>query len=186
MRIALSFFAVCLALAGCGSSSGTDAAVNPGNDGGNDAATVMVDAGSDGGMTPTVDGGHDAAAAVDANTPTVCAATYAGCTTATTMDMTGASITNVPIAATSSFTYDPPCIRIRAGTMVTITNTTTHPVVASACSPTNTPMPLTATPAASPATTSTYTFSNAGLYGYHCNVHGNQAGTTMSGLIIVE
>lgn len=128
------------------------------------------------------DGGHDAAVVpVDANIP--CPETFAGCTEAMFEDHTADTMPIVIDAtAHSPFAYTRPCIRVRSGAMVTIVNNTTHPVIAATCSHGG-PLPIRPMASTSP---STYTFTTAGAYGYYCNNHGDNGGTGMAGLIVVE
>ena len=84
----------------------------------------------------------------------------------------------MPTAAT--YAYSPNCIRIAAGTMVTITNSAFHPLMSAPCSPTDSPI------ATSPSTATTFTFATPGNYGYFCANHGAPDGRFMSGLIVVE
>ncbi len=180
-----SFFALCLAIAGCnnGTTTATDAGgggADTGN-GGTDAGTPTTDTGTpaeDTG-TPAEDTGMaaDTGLLLDANIPLDCTG-FHGCTAATATDMTGMS--TVAIATTATFTYDPPCIRISTGTMVTIAAAAIHPLTDATCSPADSPIPAGAT------TAQTLTFDHAGQYGYYCSVHGSDLGVGMAGLIIVE
>jgi plastocyanin len=149
---------------------------------GNDAAAPGNDA--SGGAS---DAGHDAASPVDVGPlpdtgPVICEDGYAGCTAATAMDMTGMS-GPIAITVTGSGTatprYSPSCVRVSAGTMVTIENSAIHPLRPATCSPSDTPI-------TGAAGTSSFTFANAGRYGYWCGNHGADNGTGMAGLIIVE
>jgi plastocyanin len=183
----LSFFTVCLALTAC---TTTPTPADSGN-GGTDTGSPPVDTGS-----PPVDTGSPpvdtGAPPVDTGTPPVdtgtpvadaggeCHDDYSGCTSLE--DMTSAS--TVTIANVGFSSYDHHCIRIAAGTMVTITNSSIHPLHAASCSTAGGPIP--STPAADPSGMTTYTFATAGRYGYYCNVHGADIGTGMAGLIVVE
>ncbi len=175
------FFAAVLALAGCNNTSSTDSGPGPGTDGGTDAfVTPTVDGGHDTGPVG-LDGGDDAGhstpdANVDANTVPGCGMDFAVCGAAGVVDHTGD--TAVTIGFGTGFTYDPPCIRIHPGTMVTLPGSTVHPLINASCSPTSSPVPTTAS-----TTGGAYTFTAVGNYGYQCMVH---AGFGMKGLIIVE
>lgn len=129
------------------------------------------------------DVGPDSNVQIDSG-PSNCLEGYASCTLVTATDdtMVTTGITVGVIGGTLSdpaFRYDTPCIRIRAGQSVTIANSTTHPLRAASCSPADSPI------AASPAG-STFTFANAGHYGYFCQTHGNDSGEHMAGMIIVD
>lgn len=143
--------------------------------------TGGADAGSDAGA---LDAGTDAAMVSDAGAdmgsdtgPTNCTTSYAGCMALT--DMTGMAM--VTIATTASLTYTPNCIRISAGTMVTIEGSLLHPLRGATCSPAESPLPMTAS-----TTGGTFTFNTPGEYGYYCQNHGTNAGVGMAGLIVVE
>lgn len=122
------------------------------------------------------DAGHDAAS-VDANVDAArapCPDTFAGC--ATIEDHTGVATFAVSFGTGNS--YAPNCIRVSAGTVVTLPASAFHPLARASCSP-----------AAAPALDSTggdYTFDTAGSYGYYCANHGSDTGAGMAGLIIVE
>ncbi len=129
------------------------------------------------------DGGTDANVRIDSG-PSDCLEGYASCTLVTATDDT---MVTEPIAisviggtlADPAYRYDRPCIRIRAGTSVTIENSGTHPLRAASCSPADSPI------LAAP-TASTFTFDHAGHYGYYCLAHGTNAGEHMAGMIIVD
>lgn len=182
-----SFFALCLAIAGCnnGTTTATDAGgggTDTGN-GGTDTGTPPTDTGTpptDTG-TPAEDTGTpavDANVQADANLPTGCEG-FHGCTAATATDMTGMSAVSIGFGV--GLTYAPDCVRISAGTVVTIAasgGVGGHPLRTAACAPSDTPLPT--TPVEAPAD---YTFENPGLYGFECAAH---ASLGMQGLIIVE
>ena len=183
-----SFFALCLAIAGCnnGTTTATDAG-NGGTDtgnGGTDTGTPATDSGTpaeDTG-TPAEDTGNpavDAATLPDANLPLDCTG-FHGCTVATATDMTGTA--TVTIATTGAFTYDPACIRVSTGTVVTIRASGVHPLTDATCSPADSPIPTGA------MADQTLTFEHAGQYGFYCTNHVSDptTGTGMAGLIIVE
>jgi plastocyanin len=146
------------------------------------ATPSTADTGGSGGdaAMPT-DAGRDAAAMIDVGPaddtgPVVCAADYAGC--ATLVDHTADTTVSVAI---TGFAYTPNCIRIHTGTMVTLPGASLHPLIGATCNPPGSPIPTTPSAAGG-----TFTFTTAGLYGYHCNVHGQDNGTGMAGLIVVE
>ena len=99
--------ALVLAVSGCG-----DDAPAPG-DSGTDADSGGTDAGPG-----------------DAG-PVGCPSDFARCTTY--MDLTG--MTAVSIAADPSLVYTPKCVRVGAGTTVTIGADMLHPIKAAPCSP---------------------------------------------------
>jgi plastocyanin len=147
-----------LAYAGCGTPA------TP-----HDAATAREDVGVD--AAPPVDVGP-----IDAAPDGPCPATYAGCTTLE--DHTGETAITLMF---SGFAYTPHCIRISAGTTVTIPGSSLHPLHGATCSAEGSPLPTTPTPS-----NGDYTFDSAGAYGYYCNNHGTNAGGGMAGLIVVE
>jgi plastocyanin len=166
---------------GCGDDDGetpeTDSGT-PGVDSGTpgvDSGTPEVDSGTpevDSG-TPEVDSGTPE---VDSGTPaTGCPAGYADCDTF--MDMTGSG--TVTISPTGGFTYDPKCIRVTTGQMVTFEGSGAHPTMG-ACGPGD------MNPITDMSTTSqTLSFATPGVYGFHCMRHGAASGTGMAGAIEV-
>lgn len=187
-----SFFALCLAIAGCnnGTTTATDAG-NGGTDAGNggtDTGTPATDSGTpaeDTG-TPAEDTGTpvvDANVQADANLPTECV-DYAGCTAATAEDHTGdtATVAITVISDVTGFHYSPACVRIHTGQTVSIEAASIHPLTDAACSPAASPIVSGST------TTQTMTFTDPGQYGYYCSFHvlDAVAGTGMAGAIIVE
>ena len=159
IRGSAPLFAVLCGLMGCSTPTppGTDAAVSP-----VDAAEVVDAATSDSGPPPRG-----------------CPLTFSGCTAFD--DRTGEAAVVIGFAAAGVLAFDPQCIRVSAGTIVTIPGSTVHPPRNAGCSPTDSPIAPGPTPA-----DGVYTFANAGAYGYFCNVHGAIGGEGMAGLIIVE
>jgi plastocyanin len=127
------------------------------------------------------DAGVDAAAPIDVGPlpdtgpPPPCAATFASCDA-----LEDHTADDAVTLAFSGFAYTPKCIRVHAGTVVTIPGSSLHPLRSATCSPPG-PIPSTPTP-----TNGDYTFTTAGTYGYYCNNHGTNAGGGMAGLIVVE
>ena len=115
----------------------------------------------------------------------MCAEGYAGCTTASAIDDT-ATTSGIAIGTAGSgasgdnYRYATPCIRIRAGTTLSIANSPLHPLRAASCSPSDTPI--------TSGTRTSFTFAHAGRYGYWCENHGSDDGAPpgMAGLIIDE
>jgi plastocyanin len=149
---------------GCSSGGGTDDAGtdsgNPGNDsgtqdsGGNDTGTSQDSGGNDSG---TQDSGGDAAAPVN------------GCTTFTDFTADGGTITFPTSAAPAQ--YSPNCVAIKLHQSVTWTGSfTSHPLVAKGG---DTPNPITTT---SSGTTKSFTFDNAGTFGFGCQIHPSMQG----------
>lgn len=114
----------------------------------------------------------------------MCAEGYASCTAASAIDDRSMMAITIAAAGTGatgdSFRYATPCVRIRAGTNVTIVNSTLHPLRAASCSPSDTPI--------TGGTETMFTFAHGGRYGYWCENHGSDDGAPpgMAGLIIVE
>lgn len=179
-----SFFALCLAIAGCnnGTTTGTDAG------GGTDSGTPTTDTGTpatDTGTpatdtgTPATDTGtqaEDANVQTDANLPTECPSDFADCMGGV-VDHTADDAVTITIDGLA-LRYVAPCIRVHAGTMVTVPGSVGHPLIDAACSPSDSPLPATMS-----TTGGTYTFDHPGTYGYECTLH---AALGMRGLIIVE
>lgn len=84
-------------------------------------------------------------------------------------------------AGVGGFVYAPKCLRVPAGTVVTLPGSATHPLRRSTRGTAGSPIPD------GPSTSAqVITFSSPGFYPYYCNVHGNDSGTTMSGVVWVE
>lgn len=99
------------------------------------------------------------------------------CDPSTAVDLTGSSTTAVTI---SGLAYSPACIKVRAGTVVTISASSVHPLHPGVdC--------VDAASGASPIAISTadepVTFANPGSYGFFCSVHCSSAG--MKGAVYV-
>lgn len=104
-----------------------------------------------------------------------CASSYADCTEY--LDLTDALATRT-ISFGPNF-YSPKCIRIRAGQTVTFAGEfSSHPLRRASCSPTG-------IADASSGTSRAFTLSTLGVHGYHCNLHGTDAGLGMAGAIQV-
>jgi plastocyanin len=70
------------------------------------------------------------------------------------------------IATTADFKYSPACLKVTAGTMVTIAASTIHPLAGLSTGSANNPIPV------GPSTTPQgVTFTTPGFYPFHCNVH---------------
>lgn len=132
------------------------------------------------------DPAHDAAAEPDAapadgpapdGAPAACPETFAGC--AAPVDRTGMAAVTITTVGDG---YSPPCIRVSAGTQVTIAASDRHPLRAAPCSPED----FIGAPPSGTTTTATYTPAGTGVYGYFCPVHGTANGAGMAGAIIVE
>jgi len=130
-----------------------------------------------GGLVACDDGGDDGtdgttidAAVGGADAMVGCAANYAGC--ATFEDHTADATFTVMTPGNS---YSPKCIKVKAGTAVTITASGTHPFVSDTCNP---------TPLADRATADvTFTVNNVGTFGYYCDVPGANGGRGLAGPI---
>jgi len=179
---------------GCGDDDGTTPGTDAGpggtdaGPGGTDAGPGGTDAGPGGsdagpGGTDAGPGGTDAGGGdVDAGSaPAGCGTDFAGCTTFT--DMTGMG--SVTINTGPGFAYTPKCVRVSAGTMVTIQGSITHPLEKAPCSPSGTELDS-IVELTGAVTDTTVTFGAAGNYGIYCHNHGAPAGTGMAGQIRVE
>ncbi|MBK8254060.1 MAG: hypothetical protein IPK82_15520 [Polyangiaceae bacterium] len=113
--------------------------------------------------------------------PPICQSMLNGCTDATAVDQTGVSMTTI---TQSGFDYIPKCLKIKAGTQVTINSSfaghplTQGPVV------NNVVYPQVGGPIAhtQSGTTATFTFPTVGQFGYYCDFHYSAG---MSGAIFV-
>lgn len=77
--------------------------------------------------------------------------------------------------STSGSSYSPSCLRVSAGTSVTIAASTTHPLAPRTGGTGNNPIPSQSSPAS-------VTFPTPGFYPFHCTVHQ----PTMAGVVWVE
>ena len=95
---------------------------------------------------------------------------FNGCDSATAVDHTADAAVTINF---SGFMYDPACIKVKAGTDVTFQGSfATHPLrggtVSGATAMEDPNSPIKATNNGMKAT---FTMTNAGDYGYYCNVH---------------
>jgi plastocyanin len=164
----ISILAISAALIACSPTSVPPDTGGGGTDAGHDAAASTADTGSDANSAPTDTGPQD------------CAPDFATCSTFEDHTADTTVTINVVMPTPTSFSYSPHCIRVHAGTMVTITNSVTHPLRQASCSPTDSPLP------AGPSTATAFTFDHVGHYGFWCMNHGSDDGMGMSGLIVVE
>lgn len=81
-------------------------------------------------------------------------------------DMTSYVTGMTAIATTADFKYSPACLKVTAGTMVTIDASATHPLVGLGTGSANNPIPV--GPSMTPQAV---TFATPGFYPFHCNVH---------------
>jgi plastocyanin len=82
------------------------------------------------------------------------------------------------IATTDAFKYSPACLKVTAGTVVTIQASDTHPLDGLTTGSANNPIP------AGPSTTDQMvTFATAGFYPFHCDIH---ASIGMTGVVWVQ
>lgn len=183
-RLALSLV-VAFTLAGFTSGCGDDDGTVPGTDSGPAGADSGPGGGTDAGPGGGADSGPDAPDAgpgtdLDAGpAPVGCANDFAGC--ATYMDLTGMSA--VSITTGPGFVYAPKCVRVSAGTMVTIAGSTSHPLTKAPCSPAGTELDTLG--ATGSVTGATVTFAAEGNYGIYCMNHGTSAGGGMAASIQV-
>jgi plastocyanin len=105
---------------------------------------------------------------------------YSGCTEADFETIDAATV-EIGFQGTS---YTPQCIKVKAGTVVTIAATAKHPLQAAANFD-GVENPFTTT-AENFVADQTRTLTKAGSYGYYCTHHGRASdGKGMGGLIIV-
>jgi plastocyanin len=82
------------------------------------------------------------------------------------------------ITTTADFKYSPACLKVTAGTMVTIQGSTTHPLVGLTTGSGNSPIPP------GPSTMDQMvTFTTPGFYPFHCDLHFSIG---MSGVVWVQ
>jgi plastocyanin len=109
-----------------------------------------------------------------------------GCTYATATDLTAASTPTITFPGTSDM-YTPPCIRIHAGQTVTFSADSgstfaSHPLRPGDAS-TMTTQPGTPITDTDTGTTVTFTFPDAGTWGYYCLFHATSG---MAGAVYVD
>lgn len=107
---------------------------------------------------------------------------FNGCDPAAAVDRTAdAAVTIMSVGSTS---YDPKCVRVAVGTMITInSNFAVHPLVGGEIiAGASTPDPESPVPATSTDMTVTFPMPAAGDFGYYCDIHA----PGMAGAIFVE
>ena len=135
--------------------------------------TLVVLGCGGGGSTGTAGTGGSAATAGGAGSTGATFMAIAPCASMTSY-VTGMTT----ITTTDAFTYGPSCLKVTAGTMVTIQGSAVHPLVGLTTGSANNPIPL------GPSTTDqTVTFGTPGFYPFHCNIHFSIG---MSGVVWVE
>jgi plastocyanin len=97
----------------------------------------------------------------------------APCTTVSSY-MTGATT----IMTTANFTYSPACLKVAAGSSVTIQASAVHPLSGLTTGTANNPIP-----AGGKTADQMVTFTTPGFYPFHCDVH---FGIGMSGVVWVQ
>jgi plastocyanin len=105
-----------------------------------------------------------------------------GCKASTAEDHTGDATVEISGAGTA---WTPDCIRIKTGTSVTFkADFTSHPLVGGVIDGSD-KVPDDTTPIASTSTgmEATFTFDDAGTFGFYCDIHGTVG---MKGAVIVE
>jgi plastocyanin len=127
-----------------------------------DAAVV------DAAVFDSVPGEPDAAFAIDAAPLAGCPVSFAGCSAY--VDETSSAQVAIQVGAGNFYT--PKCVRVKAGTAVTIQVTGSHPLSSAGCG-------------AAPVSSS-FIAGTPGVLGYFCTNHGNGNGGGMAGAILVE
>lgn len=84
----------------------------------------------------------------------------------------------------AGLSYSPMCTKIAAGSILTITASGFHPLVASTRG--TTPNRITGTPAEPMTVDQSLFFPTPGFYPFYCNNHGNDNGSGMSGVLWVQ
>ena len=105
-----------------------------------------------------------------------------GCNSSTATDKTSSTSTTVTFGDT--LVYDPPCVRIKAGSSVTFEgNFMGHPLQGGTVSGlTLTPDPASPIKLTMSAMSASFNFPAAGNFGYYCTLHG---GVGMKGAVFV-
>ena len=93
-------------------------------------------------------------------------------------DMTTYVTGMTAVMTTDAFKYSPACLKVTAGTMVTIEGSTTHPLSGLANGSANNPIPT-----GGKTAPQTVTFATAGFYPYQCDIH---ASIGMKGVVWVQ
>ena len=164
------------ALAACGGSESTSGSAGT-SDGGTGGAPTSSSSTGMGGMTTSTGTGATGGGGTGGSAPTL----VNGCDPATATDHTADA--NVAIAfGANGFTYEPKCIKVKAGTDVTFNGMFSfHPLSAGTTGVPPTPDPNSPIKATSTGTTATFTMTPEGTYPYYCVAH--QPG--MAGAIFV-
>jgi plastocyanin len=168
------------ALGACSSTSN-------GTTGGNTTSSHASTSGStgsttgSGGATASGSSSTTATSSGTGGSTTTTGTTLNNCTEATATDMTTMTAVTIDFGG-AALTYVPPCIKVKAGTMVTFSGSfTTHPLVAgTAPSGVDAASPIKPTATGS---TATFDMTPAGSYGYYCSVHVSEG---MEGAIFVQ
>jgi plastocyanin len=166
-RLTFGILVAALTTLGCSSSSNNNTPGTGGSGGGGSTGTAGTSAGGTTGSGGT--GGSGAGFLA-----------FAPCNAATDY-VAGTTIT---FGGTVGFNYDPKCLKVSAGAMVTFSGDfATHPLAPSAMrgDPANNPIVN-----MSDGTTASFTFPKPGFYAYLCNFHGSDDGAFMSGVIWVQ
>jgi plastocyanin len=166
----------CGAASACSSSDTPDSA-----DAGADAASD-AGSGADSGGGGTDSGGGGADSGGGGGT---CQLSYAGCVAQTMVDV-GATDTTVKFGV-NGLTYEPKCLRIKAGQTVTFEGSfANHNLKPAACNPASAGSGD-AIPVVKTGMTATAKFTKPGIYAYYCEFHGEPAGSDalMDGLVEV-
>ena len=164
------FGALMIGCAAVWACSGDDTGTDAGQDAGNDATTTDSGGQDSGGQdatgndAATTDSGSDATASDSGTDSGGDAGLVNGCTTFVDMTADGGVITGPNGPQPSQ--YQPNCVHIKTGQSVTWNSKfSNHPLQPSGGT---TPTPITLT---NTGTTVTFSFPNAGTFGYHCQVH---------------
>jgi plastocyanin len=146
---------------GCGGSSSTTGAGGSGGSAGSSAGTTGT-AGSTAGTAGAAGSGSAGSSA-----GTTGSAGAGAFTAITPCSNTASYVTGMTaITTTADFKYSPACLKVTAGTMVSIDASTVHPLDGLSTGSANNPIPV--GPSSTPQTV---TFSTPGFYPFHCNVH---------------
>ncbi len=154
-----------------------------------DTPAGTADAGAEAAPGPGTDGGGgtDSGGGIDSGAAGTCKLSYAGCVAQTMVDV-GATDTTVKFGV-NGLTYEPKCLRIKAGQTVTFEGSFPgHNLKPATCNPPGGANGADDTiPVVKTGTTATVKFTKPGVYAYYCDFHGDPAGSDslMDGLVEV-
>jgi len=168
--LGLIFVASSAAFAACGGSGGGTGTEGTGDQGTGGNTSTSSSSGTGGAATTSSSSSSTTSSSTSASSSASSsgAALVNGCAPTAAEDHTADS--NVMISfPTGGLMYSPACIKISAGSSVTFNGSfTNHPLSPGLDGVPDPTSPITAT---ATGTTATFTFPNAGAFGYYCEAH---------------